>query len=850
MLAPSLNKIAEQPDDTLIDEINDPAVRLAARHLVTRHRSGQTFDISAFDVPHAALVSISEQLEEAGVSHAMSSPLIAGLRRYIMSTGGSFVRAVNAKPVVIRLMVGNRMPDRRFENGMTELSFIGSSEVRVEGASSINVRATPTGTATTSNAADVDAMFANVKGTHLWVRFEAPTKQDLDGLMTSMEAALAGAAQSLGGAMSAGDFKELLEKLQAEGALTPAAQSLIENLIALQEGAGKLSADTIAEIVGNISALIESAKETGLIPPELVQAVMTSMAELPENAAIADFLAEQGFEAIVADNDNLLPEQKLEELMEKIEALQDLEGLDPEIQDKIAELLEQVQEGLDAENPDIQAVLATLTEGLAELAANENVPQTLFDSIGEILPEIASLKEDVANNAAMEMTQGEQLLEIIEDIASKIESGEMSPEDVAPELAELIEQMGGVDAILNKEGREARIETLSNALASENSSLTLAIQAAMPVIAEIKSLPAALAETVSASMRTITPSASVPASPVSNYISGASGWSSSSVRNVESVSRPLSQPAANTPNIVSFVPVMPSFSVREVFTAVQVVTKNTPSAPKQEAPKPEVKKDAPKEDSKKPAPLPLPKNDGVKPQPAPADPKPNPKPQPQPVPANDIPAPKEKGEPKPIPDGKIPSLPESHAPKNPILEPAVNDKPQPAPEKPSTDPSHDKKDCCSPEAKRSLEQKFEEINANSDSTKLHVKGDDVVITNKDGQVITTISVKEYHENERKAEEVRDLVKEINEGQKITSLDIERQLAELPSGGMHVHFNGCCGTGSNGGKTSVENDNDNISKHMTVVKDGIKSKDVSVKKMQEDEITKKMTQAFGYSDFKI
>lgn len=762
MLALSLNRIAEQAEDTLVAEIGDPAVRHAARHLVARHRAGQTFDISAFDVPHAALADISGRLEEAGVSHAMSEPLIAALRRYIMSTGGSFVRAVNAKPVVIRLMVGDRMPDRRFENGMTELACIGSSETRVEGASSINVRATPTGTAMTSNAADVDAMFANVRGTHLWVRFEAPTKQDLDGLMSSMDAALAGVAQSVGGVMDADGFKALLEKLEAEGALTPAVQSLIENLIALQEGAGKLSADAVAEIVGNIAALIESAREMGLIPPELVQAVMTSMAELPENAAIADFLAEQGFESIAADNDNLSPEQKLEELMEKIEALQEIEGLDPETKEQIAELLEQAQEALDAENPDIDAVLAVLAEGLAELAANEGVPQALFDSIGEVLPEIASLQETAASAEAMEMPQGERLLEILEDIAAKIEAGEIKPSDVAPEIMELIGDLGGVETLLDREGRETRIETLSSAPLAENLPLAVVVQAAMPVLAEMKAIMPAASSSGPVFPRPA--AAEISKSPVSAPMvaAGAGGWSASVVRSGgEGVFRPVPQATMNTPGIVNFTSSVPSFSVREAFMVVQAVNKNVPPAPKQESHKPR------QPESRTDRPADVPKNN-----PAPLETGRKAPPSPVPQKPHMPPAPPPKRVEQSVPDeGKAPGVkPESgKAPdtgEKPRASPSTDEKQRKVSQSSAVEsggndgqpPNPAKqvvKVCCidfgglppapTPEAMTMLEKAFEQKNRlNPDGTQYSIEGDNIVVVEPDGKKVE-IKAEEFFE---------------------------------------------------------------------------------------------------------
>jgi hypothetical protein len=499
-----LTRETQNNQDTLAEEVNDPMVIRAAQHLITRHRVGQGFDINAFDVPHEALADISAQLEDIGMSHALADPLIQSLRRYVMANGGSFVRAANAKPVVIRLTVANAMPDRRFDNGMTELACIGATQVKVEGASAVNVRATPSGTATTSNAANIDAMFSNVKGLHLWVRFEAPTKADLDGLMTTMEGALAGVAQSIGGAMGAADFKKLLETLQKEGALTPAVMALVNNLIALQEGmkqgAQALSQSDIAAIVKEISTLIADGQAQGLIPPALVAAVMASMTELSSNSVIAAFLVDNGVTVPVADNDNLTVEQRLENLMEKVEALQNAEGVDPALKQQLTEMLADMQKQLAEGTVEVGVILNSLSGKLVELAARENLPAAVFTAVGEMLPEIAALKETVQANApVIDLAQGEALLAMLEDVAAQVEKGDVDLKNLPPELQALIEKMGGVETILQEKGREARIETLAQAIVAQGDpQMSETVHAAVLALASPQALAALPPETVQA----------------------------------------------------------------------------------------------------------------------------------------------------------------------------------------------------------------------------------------------------------------------------------------------------------------------------------------------------------------
>lgn len=379
----SLTDAIEEQPNSLLNEISNTAVINAARQLIARHRGGQSFDIEALDVPHRALSAIAEKLEELGASYSLSSPLIEALRGYVMESGGAFARAVNAKPVMIRMAVSPEMPACRFDNGMTELACLGTNEAKVEGSSSINVRATPTGTATTSNSANVDAMFANVKGLHLWIRFESPTRADIDALLSTMESTLAGIAQSVGGAMGAEDLKKLMIQLEQDGSLTPALMDLISKVILLQEGmkTGGLSGDNLRAALADITSLMQDLQSNNLAPAALMQALMTSIAALPANQAILSFLTEQGFQNILADNDN----------------------------------------------------------NSADFVEAQNV--------------------------------SENLLAMLEDIASQIESGQIELSDLPPELAVLMDAIGGVEAILDQEGRTARLEALTEALVSENRAL-------------------------------------------------------------------------------------------------------------------------------------------------------------------------------------------------------------------------------------------------------------------------------------------------------------------------------------------------------------------------------------------
>jgi hypothetical protein len=357
-------------------EIYDAGVLNAARRLIARHRAGESFDIEALDIPHRAFLAISEKLDTLGYNHVLSKPLAESLRRYVMESGGAFARAVKAKPVMIRMVVASEMPACHFQDGMTELACLGTSDIKIEGSSTINVRATPTGTATTSNAANVDAMFANVKGLHLWIRFESPTREEMDSLLGTMEDSLAMVIQSLGGAMSADDLKELIERLELEGVLTPAVLDLLNKVITLQEGikSGVLTGDDLTTALDDIGALMADIQSANLAPDSLMQAILSTISSFPVSTALLAFLTEQGFQNMLADNDNA----------------------------------------------------------------------------------------PAAENTALEVA--EEFVVLLEDMASILKTGEIMIDDIAPEIMALMDELGGIESLLNKESHPVYAEKLADQL--------------------------------------------------------------------------------------------------------------------------------------------------------------------------------------------------------------------------------------------------------------------------------------------------------------------------------------------------------------------------------------------------
>lgn len=472
---------AESPDEASLSfAVNDPMVVRAAQYLINRHRRGQSFDIKAFDVPHVALASISAQLEQAGATHAMNEHLTGALKSYIMANGGSFSRAANAKPVTIHMVVTDRMPARRFKDGVTELAALGLQSTKVEGSAAINVRITPSGTATTSNAADVDAMFQNVRGLYLWVRFEAPTKTDLDGMMNTIERTLTGAAQGMGGAMSASDLQTVLEELQQTGTITPAIETLIESIVQLQavmNGTMPATPDMPhpAELIAEITTILQSESTAAFMPPALHAAVIETMTAMAaEHPALGAPMLESGLvdaaalpaPADPAQNDNAMALEQFDALMTELDTLIAAPETTPAMAQDIAALKAEMQAALMAEEKPVAEILGTLAKSLGDVAATPGIAPAVFDRIGEVLPAIQALQATPAvESIATPFRQAQALAGVLDSTMKAIENGSITLDQMPPEIQDLVESLGGVEALRNNTGPEGnKALTIADAL--------------------------------------------------------------------------------------------------------------------------------------------------------------------------------------------------------------------------------------------------------------------------------------------------------------------------------------------------------------------------------------------------
>lgn len=426
-------------DNRGFHSVSNPLVYSAAQTLIDYYRTYQKpVKLEAFDIPHDALISIAEQLDELGTAQIVKDTLLQALKDYVMSKGGSFARAANAKPIFIALNVADKKPAFKFDDGVTEMAAINGTSAQIEGASAVNVRLTATGTAMTSNAADVDKMFANAKGDKLWIQFEAPTKVALDGYLGEQQVVMAAVGEAMGGAMSAGELKEILQQLKDENLLNPEIIALLESMIEMRVLAeAGLTPETearVAELSEKIAELIEQGLESGAIPSSFASGAVQSIQSLVETYGMQDVIPAEAIQSL---------ETKIQvaELTEKLESV--IADMDKETDaDTIAALEEMIESIQGLEGQELLDVLADMPDALAELP----IPQAVAEKLADLVQAVENVSADVQARLPEPDPLQDMANLAADDIAALLQTLD-SLDDLPPQLAELVAQLetAGVD---------------------------------------------------------------------------------------------------------------------------------------------------------------------------------------------------------------------------------------------------------------------------------------------------------------------------------------------------------------------------------------------------------------------
>ena len=420
------NAVASDPVD-LQSGVCNPLVHRAAQGLIDRYKDGMKIGVEAFDVPHDAFVSISEQLEDLGVAQSISAPLVSALKEYVLGKGGRFARAVNAKPIYIAAAVSDVMPQFRFEEGVTEMAAIDDISIKVEGVAGVELRTTINGSQMTSNRADVDKMFAHVKGYKLWIQFEAPTQNELDGLLSAQDASLAAVGQAIGGAVSAEGLQAVLTEMEQDGMFSEDLLFLLEDIVEMralmESGATPDSEPRLQELADAIMTEISNGLTDGTMPLSLMQGAMESVSLLSE----------------MYDVETVLPQARLDALHDKADIVAMVQELSVAIdvgssaghdQDAVSEIVQDIEalvtqlDHMDADTR--QQVLTQITRQIDMI----DVPDVAAEGLSAIIVALADLDSPAAAIGAAVSSDG------IDHVDHKAAAPEQSADKTADKMAD------------------------------------------------------------------------------------------------------------------------------------------------------------------------------------------------------------------------------------------------------------------------------------------------------------------------------------------------------------------------------------------------------------------------------
>ena len=443
----------DNDNDLMIQDISDADITAGGQRFIDLSQRGYPVDIRIIDIPHEALLTAAERLEKMGISYQIARPLLDALRADILKQGGSFARDHNAKPIEIIIAVQNTLPESRFEGAVTDVACINSQRSYTAGATKQDVRSTISGTATsTSNESAVENVFAHVNTPSFWRRLSAPTREQLDGMMSDLEAGMVAAMEALGGSVDIEALKEIIDELREQGTLNANIEKLIAGLITLQEAIGPdgaiLNPAQLEAALADLSELMAMDGMDSLIPPSLLEAAGKVLADLSSNEAVMALLAEHGLDAFIRSE--MSPEQALEQTLDELKEI--LAGEEPgsDLAKALSEIIADMEAKIEAGEispTEIMADLKGQLEGLRD-----------FPAISEVIASMETLLADieVADNTIALKDIAAQ----IDELAAQVERGEIDIEDLPPELKALVET-----AIeMAEQGIENRVEALTEHL--------------------------------------------------------------------------------------------------------------------------------------------------------------------------------------------------------------------------------------------------------------------------------------------------------------------------------------------------------------------------------------------------
>jgi hypothetical protein len=405
-----------------------PLVRAGARGLIGYHRQENPVIAASWGTPSVVFDEIANQLSVyhgRAIAEDMATALVEHAQDHALSFRGRHPSNV----IAVKLEVADTDPEAQFETGAIETQRIDGKTGRadVAGSSGQEVRLTASGTATTSNRADVGAIFAHVRIKSLWIKFEAPDREELQGIAEQM--ALNAMAAMAEGGMSAAEIEAVLAKLgdlAAADLLPPQLVQAIQKLGQIQvlASGGELNAEAralLAETAQEFMEIVEQALEEGTIQPAMLEVALTALQEISELHNLGDVIPARAISALRQDVMIAVLSEKLGVIAGTLDAAGQ----------------ETIQAMIDALHDNEGALLVEQLDDMKVALAAMDIPQAQIDGL-----DIDGLKTIVTQNMSLQEKLNmfadigaQDLMDLLQELSA------MDADSLPPELAELLEKL-------------------------------------------------------------------------------------------------------------------------------------------------------------------------------------------------------------------------------------------------------------------------------------------------------------------------------------------------------------------------------------------------------------------------
>ncbi len=280
------NYIAGSPVVVEEDEIHSSKLfNRAVDAVLELDGRGHRLDISVIDTPYDALIKISAELRQYGMTHSMAEEFIEAIEAQAVREGVDFAQAAKPTPMEISIYVMNRKPELSEQKDHKIICYDGITKFGGDYDTSAVMQLHIDGTRTTqSNVPKFEEMFSTGGKKYLTVHLQKLKEgggEELDQKGADMATYVQAVGPVAAGSASGGSMKREIEA----GTVSPAVMDLVQTVADIKQVAEanrfdpspEKAAPKIMQLSNKIAVQTHQVASAQSLPPVLVKAVNQAM---------------------------------------------------------------------------------------------------------------------------------------------------------------------------------------------------------------------------------------------------------------------------------------------------------------------------------------------------------------------------------------------------------------------------------------------------------------------------------------------------------------------------------------------------------------------------------------------